>query len=987
MRPGPKGFSLYAYIATLFVALLFAFAAVTITAQYIQTRNMLLVSAGALFERIGEQTKQGLGRITEPAILSVRLLSRSYLVTAKTEEARFATSRIMVEALQSGSALSAAYVGYDDGDFIAVRSIDPQSDWGRSLAPPQGSAYLAQSIAHDADGKAVGRYLFYDKDMVLLLNRVMPSYVYDPRERGWFKAAMQREGAIMSAPYLFFTTRQIGITFSERSADGRAAVGVDVTLDSLSEVLRSSKATPSSLLAIVDEAGHVLASSEGRLPAAVDLTGAPVLPTVADLKQPVLEQIAARAYASQSSINAFDVGGTPWQTFYAPLTSGAEPISLAIATPQREILADADRQRVWMLLISLIALTVATLVALVIARLIARSLNRLTQAAQDINALKFDRPFEGHSFVVEIDRLAAAMGTMKNTISRLLAIGALLGGEKKFDRLLDEIVAETISITGARGGIVYLTEPDGSLVGALARFDGRQLAGFPPPTLKPGRDDDHPAVTAAIRRTSVEIDVTPEQVARWYPGFEHRQHFRVMTLPLKNRQGDLVGVLMLSQNPEIRYAEAARADVVAFVEAVSGTAAVAIETNRLIEEQKQLMLAIIELLAGAIDAKSPYTSGHCQRVPVLMEMLAKAADEADAGPFKDFRLSEAQWEELHIAGWLHDCGKVTSPEYVIDKATKLEAITDRLHEVRMRFEVIKREAEAACWKEIAESGLSGAAREERLAALARLWRMLDNEFAFVAESNVGGEFMAPEQVERLKQIAGRNWTRTLDDRIGLSHEEGARKARVPAAPLPVVEPLLADRPEHIVYRTERDRIAPDNPWGFQMEVPELLYNRGEVYNLSVTRGTLTAEERFKINEHMIETIRMLDRLPLPRHLRNVAEIAGGHHEKMDGTGYPKRLKREEMSIPARMMAVADIFEALTAADRPYKKAKSLSESLGIMAKMRDTAHIDPVIFDLFLTSGVYRDYAEMFMHPEQIDAVDIEAFRQGPPYADARSVQ
>jgi HD-GYP domain-containing protein (c-di-GMP phosphodiesterase class II)/HAMP domain-containing protein len=974
MRPTTKGFSLYAYIATLFVALLFAFAAVTITAQYIQTRNILLISTGALFERIGEQTRQALGRITEPAILSVRLLSRSYLVTAKTEETRFATSRIMVEALQSGSALSAAYVGYDDGDFIAVRAIDPQLDWSQSIAPPEGAAYLAQSITQDAAGHKVGRYLFYDKDMLLLLNRPMPNYVYDPRERGWFKDAMQRSGAVMSAPYLFFTTRQIGITFSERSADGHAAVGVDVTLDSLAAVLQSSKATPSSLLAIVDEAGHVLASSEGGLPSVVDGSGAPVLPNVADLRQPVLEQVAGRAYAAQSAINAFDVGGTRWQTFYAPLISGAEPISLAIATPQHEILADADRMRGWMLLIGLIALTVATLIALIIARLIARSLHRLTQAAHDFNALKFDRPFEAHSFVVEIDRLAVAMGTMRNTISRLLAIGALLGGEKRFDLLLDEIIAETINVTEARGGIVYLAEPDGSLTGALARFDGRQLGGWPPPTLRPGVNDDHPAIEAASRRATVEAAVTPEQVARWYPGFEHREHFRVMALPLKNRQGDLVGVLMLTQDLVVRRAEAKRRDVRAFVEAVSGTAAVAIETNRLIEEQKQLMLAIIELLAGAIDAKSPYTSGHCQRVPELMEMLVHAAEDATEGPFKNFHLSDEQWEEVHIAGWLHDCGKVTSPEFVIDKATKLETITDRLHEVRMRFEVIKREAEVACWREIAESGVTGPAREQRLAALAPLWRALDEEFAFVAESNVGGEFMAPERIARVKEIAKRTWTRTLDDRIGLSHEETERKARVAPAPLPVLEPLLADRPEHIMIRGERDRIAADNPWGFKVEVPDLLYNRGEIYNLTVARGTLTEEERFKINAHMIETIRMLSRLPLPRHLRNVAEIAGGHHEKMDGTGYPKRLKRDEMSVPARMMAVADIFEALTAADRPYKKAKSLSESISIMAKMRDTAHIDPEIFNLFLTSGVYRQYAERFMQPEQIDAVSVESY-------------
>src|SRR5471030_3529977 len=128
--------------------------------------------------------------------------------------------------------------------------------------------------------------------------------------------------------------------------------------------------------------------------------------------------------------------------------------------------------------------------------------------------------------------------------------------------------------------------------------------------------------------------------------------------------------------------------------------------------------------------------------------------------------------------------------------------------------------------------------------------------------------------------------------------------------------------------------------------------------------------RYKINEHIIQTIVMLSALPFPEHLQQVPEIAGGHHEKMDGTGYPKRLKRDEMSLQARMMAIADIFEALTAADRPYKKAKSLSEALGIMATMCRDAHIDPQLFELFINEQIYRQYAEQFLDPKQIDTVD-----------------
>jgi HD-GYP domain-containing protein (c-di-GMP phosphodiesterase class II) len=188
--------------------------------------------------------------------------------------------------------------------------------------------------------------------------------------------------------------------------------------------------------------------------------------------------------------------------------------------------------------------------------------------------------------------------------------------------------------------------------------------------------------------------------------------------------------------------------------------------------------------------------------------------------------------------------------------------------------------------------------------------------------------------------------------------------------LPVREKLLSDKPEHLLERADSELIPEDNPWGFKLDVPRYKYNRGELYNLSIPRGTLTREERYIINHHMVQTILMLSHLPFPGHLNNVAEIAGGHHEKMDGTGYPKRLKREEMSLPARMMAIADIFEALTAADRPYKKAKTLSEALGIMATMCREAHIDAELFSLFIREGLYLQYASRFLDPQQIDAVD-----------------
>jgi hypothetical protein len=234
--------------------------------------------------------------------------------------------------------------------------------------------------------------------------------------------------------------------------------------------------------------------------------------------------------------------------------------------------------------------------------------------------------------------------------------------------------------------------------------------------------------------------------------------------------------------------------------------------------------------------------------------------------------------------------------------------------------------------------------------------------------------MAAENITRLNAIANKTWRRTLSDRIGIAWEERQRKQRTAEAELPAMESLLADKEEHIFYRDSNDIIDDENPWNFKLDTPQHKYNKGELYNLSVTKGTLADEERFKINDHMVQTIIMLNQLPFPKHLRNVPAIAGGHHETMIGTGYPKKLRKEDMSLTARMMAIADIFEALTAADRPYKKAKSLSESIRIMSFMKKDQHIDPDLFELFLRSGVYLDYAKKFLPASQIDEVVISEY-------------
>jgi response regulator RpfG family c-di-GMP phosphodiesterase len=444
----------------------------------------------------------------------------------------------------------------------------------------------------------------------------------------------------------------------------------------------------------------------------------------------------------------------------------------------------------------------------------------------------------------------------------------------------------------------------------------------------------------------------------------------MLTVPLSPREGEVIGVMQFlnALDPETGTVIPFRPELLRFVTAMAAQASVALDNFQLVEVQKELLDAMIKLIAGAIDAKSHYTGGHCKRVPALAVMLAEEASAVKEGPLAEFSFkTDDEWREFRIGAWLHDCGKVTTPEYVVDKASKLETIYNRIHEVRMRFEVLLRDARISQLEAVA----AGTNPVEALARYEARRTQLADDFAFIAECNLGGEFMVPEKLERLKHIAEETWLRHYDDRIGMPYEELKRYSDEKAT-LPTVEKLLADKPHHIIQRS--DKHSTDPKWGFKIKVPENLCNYGEIYNLSIGRGTLTEEERFKINEHVMQSIIMLEQLPLPKNMRRIPEYAGTHHETLIGSGYPRKMGETEITIPMRILAIADVFEALTSSDRPYKKTKTLSESINVLSFLKKDKHIDPALFDLLLTSGVYKRYAEKYLLQEQIDEVDISKY-------------
>ena len=539
--------------------------------------------------------------------------------------------------------------------------------------------------------------------------------------------------------------------------------------------------------------------------------------------------------------------------------------------------------------------------------------------------------------------LRGYIDSLQNQISNMSAIGLALSKEKDMDKLLEMILFEAKRISNADGGTLYMMTDDQRLKFSIMITDslnihmggtsGKEIPFYP---VKLYMDDGQPnktMIAANAGLTGDTINIPDAYKAKGFDfagtkAFDEKTGYRsksFLTVPLKNHEDEIIGVLQLLNAQDIKTKKVIpfSGNVQKSVEALSSQAAVAITNKNLIKDLEVLFESFIKLIASAIDAKSPYTGGHCSRVPEITMMLAESVNEINDGPFAGIQFTDKEMYELKIAAWLHDCGKVATPEAVVDKGTKLETIYDRIHTVATRFEVLKRDEEIKYLKKqlkiqkddsLIENQKKEALKKARTLYLKRIKQQEDDK-SFIEESNIGGEFMSQDRKDRVNKIASYRWK-----------DNGS---------------------------------------------PKPFFSEDEIYNLCISRGTLTPEERKIINDHIVVTIDMLEQLPYPKHLRNVPEFAGGHHEKLDGTGYPKGLNHSEMSVQAKIMAIADIFEALTARDRPYKKGKTLSQAMRILGFMKNDAHIDTELFEVFVKEKIYLKYAESFLDPEQIDEVEL----------------
>jgi len=524
---------------------------------------------------------------------------------------------------------------------------------------------------------------------------------------------------------------------------------------------------------------------------------------------------------------------------------------------------------------------------------------------------------------------------LEEQIEHLSDIGIALSKEKNMQLLLEMILEEARRITNCDGRTLYMMTGDDKLKFEIVRTDslkfhmggtsGEEIPFYPVKLYTEEGKPNHGMIAAYAGLTGEAINIPDAYKADGFDFsgtkmFDEKTGYRsksFLTVPLTNHLDEIIGVIQLlnAQNPQtgevIPFSEEAQK----LVESLCSQAAVAITNKQLIEQLEELFEAFIKLIATAIDKKSPYTGGHCTRVPVLTMMLADAVEDVNYGPYKNFSMTDEERYELYIAGWLHDCGKVATPTHVVDKGTKLETIFDRIETINTRFEVLKRDVKIDYLQKILDTKPSS---DKAIKVLENEYksklRKIRKDQMFIQACNVGGEYMAKELQERVIKISNYPYRQNGKKRSFLSKEE--------------------------------------------------------VRNLNIPKGTLLPEERQIINDHIVITIDMLNQLPYPKHLKNVPEFAGGHHEKLDGTGYPQGLTHDEMSPQAKIMAIADVYEALTAADRPYKDGKKLSLAMRIMGFMRDDYHIDPDLFEIFVKEGVYKKYAEEHVKFSQIDDVD-----------------
>ena len=993
MRNGPR-VGLRVSIALGLTAVIVGLTAVIAASLFLASTETAQQNAARLFDeiagRLGERVNNQIADLLDLTTLTAALPVISEPITGAALD--HPATPVLLRALGQNEAYFSAQIGYADGSLLQVIAArnDPRLLTAHH-APPETWTMLRAILVPPGQPR-YELWTFLDRaGQVLSGSGRQGPPGFDPRERPWYQQAVgTTRGASLTDPYLLVTLPEPGITATASGSGSGAVVSIHVTLRRLAAFVADQNISPHGGMVLLDRQRRVLALS----PVLVPVRGAPPLAPLAGLDQPLLAGLATLPPDARMERVVTAEGEA-----LASLTHWADRngrmLSLGVVAPFADFTASIGEMQRRILFSAGLTLAVLLPLSLLVAGRIARTLTALTQQIGQSEAGDFSGTAPP-SPLRDLDQLSTAYNRMNQSLlrraqsldqtqirlERLIDLALVLAAESDPARLMEKLLTGAQELTAAEGGTVYRREGE-ALRFEIMRNDvlGIRVGGpgEPMPTLAPvplvledGRPNHGNLVShAVLTRGAVAVDAV-ETETRFdlsaTRAFDQRTGYRsrsLLTVPLLTRDGEAIGAIQLINARENGTVSAFPREVQRVVAALAAQAATTLCHQQRLEAQDHLIEAMARTLAGAIDQRGD--DGHCSRVPELAIRLTEAAARVDHGPLARFSLTAEQWREFRIGAWLHDCGKVTTPDFLLDKATRLEAVYNRIHEIRTRFEVLWRDARIARL----EAEAAGVSPEQTAATFAATIARLEADFAFIATCNLGETEITPERAERLRTIAAQSWMRHFDDRLGLSVQEVRRLAAVPPPVLPTPEPLLADRPHHVVSRRSNDGSDPDN--GVAL-IP--LYNFGELHCLSVPHGTLTPEEQAKVKEHASQTMALLESLPFPPGLARVPEQAGSHHETLTGSGYPRHLDAAVLSIPARILAIADRFETLTAG--PNGSRPLLSQAVQALAADKARGEIDPDLFDLLLTSGVYRDYAERFLALEQIDTVEIEPLLGSP---------
>ena len=1044
MAGTPWRYSIRIGVVAIFVLATALTASIAIGLQYYFNYQQSLQSAKVLYHQTAEQTADFLESRDRNARDIALSLARYPRLAKDNGQVPASTLHLFAQTLSLNPGLYAIYMGFDNGRFYELINLQAHPLVRSRLdAAPEARWLMATR-----DSEAAHKTLLYLDHQLKILSQTREPSSYDPRTRPWYLQASS-DGVFQTAPYIFDSLAAPGRTYSLRLTKTAAVIGIDITLDAITDHLQALPVAHGTELYLHDVHGRIIASNAPPLNSYLPEVAPLVL---SDEEQALVETLSPLRVSNEldwapvdfaisgdpngyavdvlaliSQMTGLDfqfVNGHTWPALVQLYQEG----NIDILQP---ILRNENNANLGLFSSSFLNLPFAfasrndqpTITHL-------SQLNGKTLAIGEdwsiIPVIKERFPqVILHQYPGTVDALRAVQNGEVNAAIDNAAILRFIQRQFFLDGLTIKDTVDT-GLPADMGELFFMVHPDQQPLRALLN---KALAAIPPQAhqqlsnkwlvnnqafsrfsgtvpyaaLLKQRDDSNTALQEFqdsgsdyylySRPFTTGTDLSFSAVA---PG-------ALITGPARNNALWAAGITTLCilillplaglfaapivspikrleaethKVKDRRYHEVKRirTRIVETEKLAASLYAMAQSIRQHEKNQEALMESFIELIAQAIDEKSAYTGAHCARVPELGMMLADAASRSDEAPFQHFSLDdERKRREFRIAAWLHDCGKITTPEHIVDKGAKLEANYNRIHEIRTRFEVLLRDADIDYLKATLAHPEQQTEHDER-------WRArreeLQQQFQVVADANVGGEFLSEKHKDALRYIGAQTWQRHFDDRLGLSPLD-ARRLGPGRDDLPVTETLLADKPEHLIPH-EHPPHYPEH-LGITLKPPHFQANLGELYNLLIDYGTLTDEDRFKINEHIINTIRMLDKLPFPEELAKVPHYASTHHERLDGKGYPRSLDQAQLEIPDRILAVADVFEALTASDRPYKNAKTVSESLRIMNSMVKEGHLDKDVLRLMLLSGVVEDYARQHLSADQLDVRDFREYLPDGP--------